>query len=162
MSEGAIDGGTGHAADDAAGPASDRVAFARISSEPISVDECVAAVEGDAAGAVVSFAGVVRDHDGGRGVLALHYEAHPAAGEVIAAAAERIAAEFPAVTIAVEHRIGDLGVGDLALACATASAHRAEAFAACAALVETVKETVPIWKEQHFTDGGTEWVASLG
>ncbi|HEY5321110.1 MAG TPA: molybdenum cofactor biosynthesis protein MoaE, partial [Galbitalea sp.] len=84
------------------------------------------------------------------------------AGDVIASAAALVADEFPSVTIAVEHRIGSLVVGDLALACAVSSAHRAEAFAACARLVDVVKETVPIWKEQRFTDGTTEWVASLG
>lgn len=140
----------------------DRVAFARVSAEPISIDECVAAVENEAAGAVVTFAGVVRDHDGGRGVLSLDYESHPTAGDAITVAATLVADEFPTVTVAVEHRVGSLRVGDLALACAVSSAHRAEAFAACARLVDTVKQTVPIWKEQHFTDGTTEWVASLG
>jgi molybdopterin synthase catalytic subunit len=140
----------------------ERVAFARVSDAPITVEECVAAVGDAAAGAVVTFAGIVRDHDGGRGVVSLGYEAHPSAGEAIASVAELVAGEFPTVTIAVEHRVGRLGIGDLALACAVSSAHRAEAFAACARLVDVVKESVPIWKEQHFTDGGSEWVASLG
>jgi len=138
------------------------VAFARVGADPITVEECAAAVVSDAAGAVVTFAGVVRDHDEGRGVLTLDYTAHPSAGEVIERVAREVAAEYSAVTLAVAHRVGPLGIGDVALACAAASAHRAEAFAACARLVDAVKEQVPIWKHQRFTDGTAEWVAALG
>ena len=138
------------------------VAFARIDTAPITVEECVDAVGSPESGAVVTFAGVVRDHDEGRGVSTLDYTAHPSASDVIAAVAASITARFPSVTVGVAHRIGHLEVGDVALACAAASAHRAEAFSACAALVDAVKESVPIWKEQGFTDGTSEWVASLG
>lgn len=141
---------------------SDTVVFARISETPITVEECADAVAAASAGAVVTFAGVVRDHDEGRGVLTLDYTGHPTAGAVIESVAASVTAEYPGVTIAVAHRIGSLVVGDIALACAVASAHRADAFAACARLVDAVKEAVPIWKEQGFTDGSTEWVASLG
>ncbi|WP_440711129.1 molybdenum cofactor biosynthesis protein MoaE [Herbiconiux sp. YIM B11900] len=139
-----------------------RVRFARVAAASITVAECSAAVAGAADGAVVTFEGVVRDHDDGKGVTGLSYTAHPTAADRIRAAAESIAAAYPAVTVAVAHRIGDLGIGDVALACAVASAHRAEAFAACAALVDEVKATVPIWKEQAFVDGTSEWVASIG
>ena len=138
------------------------VVFARISESPITVEECADAVANATAGAVVTFAGVVRNHDDGRDVLTLDYTAHPSAGEVIERVAAAVAAEFPTVAIAVAHRIGSLEVGDVALACAASSAHRAEAFAACARLVDAVKESVPIWKHQGFADGTTEWVASLG
>ena len=137
------------------------VEFARLSATPISLDESRSAVASDDSGAVVTFAGVVRDHDGGRSVVSLDYEAHPSAGGVLAVVAESVASEFPGVRIAIEHRTGRLAVGDLALACAVSSAHRAEAFAACSRLVDEVKRQVPIWKEQHFTDGTTEWVGSL-
>lgn len=140
----------------------DNVRIATVSTEPITVADCAAAVDSPSHGAVVTFAGVVRDHDGGKGVLRLNYEAHPEAEAAIRASAERVAERWPEVRIAVAHRVGELIVGDLALACAVASAHRASAFAACAALIDDVKETVPIWKEQGFTDGSTEWVASLG
>lgn len=146
----------------AGGHASGAVRFARISESPITLQECVSAVEERQAGAVVTFAGVVRDHDEGRGVQGLSYSAHPAAGEAIAASADRVAAAHPEASIAVAHRIGELAVGDVALACAVSSAHRAAAFAACAELVDDIKATVPIWKEQVFDDGSTEWVASLG
>jgi len=154
---GGVDAGGGV---DSAGAS--RVAFARISDEPITVEECDVAVATASAGAVVAFAGVVRNHDEGRGVLTLDYTAHPSAGDVIASVADAVAAEFPGVNLAVVHRIGALQIGDIAIACAAASAHRAEAFAACARLVDAVKESVPIWKHQAFADGTTEWVASLG
>ncbi|AZZ55375.1 molybdenum cofactor biosynthesis protein MoaE [Rathayibacter iranicus] len=138
------------------------VALTRLSAEPITLDECEQAVHSPAHGAVVTFAGVVRDHDEGRGVLRLAYEAHPDAGDALLASAGRIAQRWPEARIAAMHRVGTLVVGELALACAVASAHRAEAFEACAALVDDIKATVPIWKEQAFHDGTSEWVASLG
>jgi molybdopterin synthase catalytic subunit len=143
-------------------PAADRVLLARVVDATVSVAECSALVTSRASGAVVTFEGVVRDHDEGRGVEALHYEAHPTATDVIREVALTVAEAHPEVAIAVEHRYGDLVVGDVALACAVASAHRAEAFAACAALVDEVKARTPIWKRQEFTDGSDEWVASLG
>jgi len=138
----------------------DGVAFARISSAPISVEECARAVERVEAGAIVTFAGVVRNHDHGREVVSLAYEAHPSAGKIIAAVAAEIAAEFDSVLVAVEHRAGLLEVGEIALACAVSSAHRGEAFEACARLVDAVKQRVPIWKLQRFADGSEEWVAA--
>jgi molybdopterin synthase catalytic subunit len=137
------------------------VAFARVSDDEITIEACTDAVETTHAGAVVTFAGIVRDHDEGRGVLWLHYTQHPSAGAVIAEVAAEVAAAHPGTRIAALHRVGRLGLGDLALACAVASAHRAEAFAACSALVDEIKNRVPIWKEQGFTDGSTEWVAAL-
>ena len=141
---------------------SGRVLLAEVVETVLSAAECSVIVESRASGAIVTFEGVVRDHDGGRDVVALHYEQHPSAGEVMGSVAEQIAAEHPAVTIAVQHRVGDLEIGDVALACAVASPHRAEAFAACSALVDLVKERLPIWKRQAFTDGPDEWTASLG
>lgn len=136
------------------------VVLARIAADPLDVADCARAVWTHADGAAVTFAGVVRDHDGGRGVTALEYTAHPDAEAALQVAAERVAQRHPAVAIAVAHRVGALRIGDVALACAVVSAHRAEAFAACADLVDEVKGTVPIWKEQHFADGTSEWVGS--
>ncbi|KQS09070.1 molybdenum cofactor biosynthesis protein MoaE [Curtobacterium sp. Leaf183] len=141
--------------------AADRVVLADVVDTVVSVEHVSAAVATDQDGAVVTFAGVVRDHDGGKGVTALGYERHPSAGDVIAEVARSIAADHPGVRIAVLHRVGDLVVGDVALAAAVSSPHRAEAFAACAALIDLVKERTPIWKHQEFTDGSDEWVASL-
>jgi molybdopterin synthase catalytic subunit len=138
------------------------VLFATVSDEPIEADHAATAVAHLTAGAVVTFAGVVRNHDDDRGVTWLHYSGHPSAGEVLADVAREIAAAHPGTRIAAAHRVGELQIGDVALSCAVASAHRAEAFAACAALVDEIKARVPIWKEQGFTDGSTEWVAALG
>lgn len=137
---------------------SDRVRFASISPSPLASDEASEAVGGAPQGAVVTFAGVVRDHDGGRPVLWLNYTAHPSAAAVLADVAESVADRYPTVVLAAAHRIGRLEVGELALSCAVAAAHRADAFAACALLVDEVKRRVPIWKEQGFADGSTEWV----
>jgi molybdopterin synthase catalytic subunit len=136
------------------------VKLARLSGEPILLEECVAAVTTDEVGAVVSFQGVVRDHDHGRTVTRLEYEEHPSAETLLRSVAETVASEYPGVRIAIEHRTGSLAVGELALACAVSSAHRADSFAACSRLVDEVKQRVPIWKRQHFTDGSTEWVGA--
>ncbi|GAA1491947.1 molybdenum cofactor biosynthesis protein MoaE [Curtobacterium herbarum] len=141
--------------------AAERVVVADVVDRDITVDEVSAVVASDHDGAVVTFAGVVRDHDGGKGVTALDYERHPSAGDVIASVARTVAEQHPEVRIAVLHRVGALGIGDVALAAAVASGHRAAAFAACGALVDLVKEQVPIWKHQRFTDGSDEWVAAL-
>ncbi|RFA14898.1 molybdenum cofactor biosynthesis protein MoaE [Subtercola boreus] len=138
------------------------MAFAVVSEESISVESCVENVTTDSDGAVVTFGGIVRDHDDGRGVTRLSYSGHPSAGEVIRQVADDVAAAHPGTRLAVAHRIGDLDIGDVALACAVSAAHRGAAFAACAALVDEVKARVPIWKEQFFTDGTAEWVGSIG
>ncbi|UFS61140.1 molybdenum cofactor biosynthesis protein MoaE [Subtercola endophyticus] len=131
-----------------------------MSETPITIEWCVDNVTSDHSGAVVTFSGIVRDHDHGRGVLRLSYSGHPTADEVMRQVAEEVAASHPGTRIAVAHRVGELGVGDIALAAAVASAHRAQAFAACAQLIDEVKSRVPIWKEQWFTDGTTEWVGA--
>jgi molybdopterin synthase catalytic subunit len=110
------------------------------------------------AGAVVSFQGVVRDHDHGRSVTLLEYEGHPSAADVLRQVAEEIAADPDVYAVAVSHRIGKLEIGDVALVAAVSTAHRAAAFAACARLVDEVKARLPIWKRQLFADGTDEWV----
>jgi molybdopterin synthase catalytic subunit len=110
------------------------------------------------AGAVVSFQGVVRDHDHGRSVTLLEYEGHPSAADVLRQVAEEIAADPDVYAVAVSHRIGKLEIGDVALVAAVSTAHRAAAFAACARLVDEVKARLPIWKRQVFADGTDEWV----
>lgn len=138
-----------------------RVVLVQITDQPLVVAEHEELVADDGAGAVVSFSGVVRDHDGGRSVTALHYEGHPSAGDVLRAVVDEVAGRHPQLrAVAVSHRIGDLHIGDVALACAVSAAHRGEAFAACADLVDTAKARLPIWKHQHFADGTDEWVNS--
>jgi molybdopterin synthase catalytic subunit len=133
--------------------------IARVVDEPLSVAEHEAAVADPGAGAVVSFSGVVRDVDGGRSVTELEYVGHPTAGQVIAELAQEFAARPGVRGVAVSHRVGLLAIGDVALACAVSSAHRGEAFTACAELVDEVKARLPVWKRQVFTDGDEEWVA---
>ncbi len=133
-------------------------ALCAVSSEPLSVDAHESAVGRDASGAVVVFSGVVRDHDHGRDVVSLEYVGHPSADEILRACRDEILADPLVLAVAVSHRIGELKIGDAALVAAVSAAHRAEAFAACARLVDIVKDRLPIWKRQVFTDGTDEWV----
>ncbi|MBJ2121270.1 molybdenum cofactor biosynthesis protein MoaE [Arthrobacter sp. MSA 4-2] len=136
------------------------VVRACVSDTPITPEEAVAAVDSPRCGAAVSFSGVVRNHDGGREVTSLTYTSHPSAERVIAEVAAEIAARHVGVRLWVAHRIGPLEIGDSALVAAVAAAHRGAAFAACSELVDAVKERVPVWKEQFFTDGTVEWVGA--
>lgn len=145
------------------------VVHAVLSAEPISVDQAIAAVESDTAGAVVSFSGVVRNHDGGKAVERLSYSAHPTAHQVMADVVARLVSEHSGdgsstqpVRIWAAHRIGMLQIGDPALVCAVSAAHRGQAFAVCSELVDRIKDQVPIWKEQFFADGTVEWVGAGG
>lgn len=124
--------------------------LAIISSQPLSVGEIESFVLTDHDGALVTFRGIVRNHDHGRGVTGLDYEAHPEAQRFLEEACTTIAAET-GLRVAAAHRTGALAIGDDALIASVASAHRAEAFAACERLVEVIKATVPIWKRQHLT-----------
>jgi molybdopterin synthase catalytic subunit len=125
---------------------------------PFSEAEVAEEVRSPQAGAVVTFAGVVRDHDGARTVTALHYEAHPDAAQVMAQVLAETRTRPGVIGAAARHRVGDLGVGDLAFVAAVSAAHRAEALAGCAWLVDEVKARLPVWKRQHYADGTDEWV----
>lgn len=135
-----------------------RVPLLAVTTDPLDVPAHEAAVADPRAGAVVVFQGVVRDHDRGRAVAVLEYEAHPSAAEVLREVAMEIASDPAVYAVAVSHRVGVLAIGDVALAAAVSSAHRAEAFAACAHLVNAVKARLPVWKRQIFADGTEEWV----
>ncbi|MDG9675663.1 molybdenum cofactor biosynthesis protein MoaE [Micromonospora sp. DH14] len=134
------------------------VTFGEVTDRPLDLAAHEAAVVDRRAGAVVSFQGVVRDHDHGRQVTSLEYEGHPSAEQVLREVAAEIAAEPDVYAVAVSHRVGPLAIGDVALVAAVSTAHRAAAFAACARLVDEVKARLPIWKRQVFTDGTEEWV----
>lgn len=131
--------------------------FADVSDRPLDPATLDAFVWRREAGAVVSFQGIVRDHDGGRSVVSLDYRAHPEAADFLRHCCEEVA-ERTGLRVAAVHRVGSLTIGDLALIASVAAPHRAEAFAACAELVERIKAEVPIWKRQHFGDGASEWV----
>lgn len=131
--------------------------FATVTTNVIDESTIRDAVSSPESGAVVVFAGVVRNHDGGQDVLSLDYQAHPDAGSILAECC-RMVAEETGLVVAATHRVGHLKVGDVALYAAASAAHRKEAFAACELLVERIKATVPIWKRQWLLDGQTEWV----
>lgn len=125
---------------------------------PLSADEVGALVRRPGAGAVVVFEGTVRDVNDGRPVALLEYEAYEAmALAEMARIVEEIEAERPEVRLAARHRVGALGVGDVAVVCAASAPHRTEAFVACRALIDRIKERVPIWKREHGPEGAY-WV----
>ena len=135
------------------------VVRAAVTADQLDVTAHAAAVGRAGAGAVVTFAGVVRDHDHGRSVTRIEYVAHPTAGQVIEDVVAKVAAHSQAEAIAVSHRIGDLTIGDVALAVAVSGVHRREAFETASELVDEVKRHLPVWKRQIFADGTDEWVA---
>ena len=134
------------------------IAIAEVLDTPLDLPAHEKAVADPRAGAVVSFQGVVRDHDHGRGVTLLEYEGHPSAAQVLREVAAEIAADPDVFAVAVSHRVGTLAIGDVALVASVSTAHRAAAFAACARLVDEAKARLPIWKRQVFDDGSEEWV----
>jgi molybdopterin synthase catalytic subunit len=127
---------------------------------PLDVTEVVAALDDDASGGLTVFVGRVRDHDGGKGVVGLDYTAHPSALDRLREVCERVAATYDVHGLAAVHRVGTLAIGDVAVVVATASAHRGTSFDASRALIDTLKDEVPIWKHQRFGDGSEEWVGS--
>lgn len=155
-SAGTAAGPSGGSATD--GTVSTVVREASVGLSPISVDRLLGLVRSPEVGGVALFVGVVRDHDSGQGVVSLDYTAHPSAASVLQDCAAQVAGRHDLVALAVEHRVGHLVVGDLAVVVAAGAVHRAEALAACAELIDDLKVRVPIWKEQLFVDGDAEWV----
>jgi molybdopterin synthase catalytic subunit len=129
-----------------------------ISESPLSVDQALRLVSDPAVGGIALFVGTVRNSDHGVDVDSLDYTQHPSAVEVLTKCAEEIADQHDVLAIAVEHRVGHLEVGDIAVVVAVGAVHRGEALAACADLINTLKAEVPIWKEQYFSSGVSEWV----
>lgn len=133
---------------------------ALVTDSKISAEALATQVKSDAAGAVATFSGDVRNHDQGRAVASLNYEVHPSAQAVIEKITNEVAAKHEVINVAVAHRYGAIPIGESAFVVAVAAAHRGAAFAACNELVERVKAELPIWKFQEFSDGTTEWVNS--
>lgn len=153
--------------------------LAPITDQAIDPREVEKAVWSTADGAMVTFSGVVRDHDGGRtDVLDIEYSAHPAAGDILRRLCDQVATEHSGpvdasgadgadgkaadpqrvTRVGAVHRVGVLPVGEIAVVAVAVAPHRAEAFAACSDLIERLKHEVPIWKRQRFTGGVSEWV----
>lgn len=133
----------------------------KLVSEKISIDEILEAMDDHSTGGVALFLGRVRDHAEGRRVTKMDYEAYPEMAlkkmqEIEDAAFQR----WPIKKIVMVHRIGNLQLGDVSVAIAVASAHRSDAFAACRFAIDTLKETVPIWKKEYFVDGEA-WVEGV-
>ena len=115
-------------------------------------------VEGAGSGAVTSFLGLVRDHNQGRRVTHLVYEAYePLAVRALDRIVDEARQRWPTVSLAVHHRTGRLDIGEASVAIAAASPHRADAFAACRYAIERIKQIVPIWKHEYF-EGGDVWI----
>jgi len=130
----------------------------RISDEAIEVGEVLAHVSGDERGGIVTFSGMVRRHSRGKEIERLEYEAYrPMAERELAKIARDVQAKWPQTCVAVVHRVGVLAVGEIAVVIAVSAPHRKEAFAACEAMIDRLKESVPIWKKEIATDGES-WV----
>lgn len=135
------------------------VVRAVVTDRPIVLAEHEDLVSRPAAGAVVGFVGMIRDHDHGRQVLRLEYSAHPSAPDVIAEVVAEVAARSAGVrAVAASHRIGVLEIGEAALVVAVAADHRQAAFSSCTELVDAIKARLPVWKRQFFADGTDEYV----
>jgi molybdopterin synthase catalytic subunit len=135
-----------------------RSRHARLVEAAPSLDACIGAVRGPDAGGIVTFTGMVRARSQGRDVTRLEYEAYAAMAEkVFRELCDEIEAEWPGVRVALEHAVGTLAVGDVAVVIAVAAPHRAEAFRACEAMIDRLKQRAPIWKKETGPDD-TSWV----
>lgn len=132
----------------------------QIASGPIDVAAVAAAVTQPGTGATVTFIGTTRDHNEGRRVIQLEYEAYAdmALAEMrkIGDAAKQ---QWPIEKVAIVHRIGVVPLGEASVVIAVSAGHRHAAFAACHFAIDRLKEVVPIWKKEHF-DGGQVWIGS--
>jgi molybdopterin synthase catalytic subunit len=129
-----------------------------VSSDSLDAVRIAASVASPASGAVVTFVGTVRNHNAGRNVLHLEYEAFvPLAVKSFERIAGEAADRWPSVTLAIHHRVGRVEIGDASVVIASASAHRADAFAASRYAIERIKQISPIWKHEHF-EGGEVWI----
>jgi molybdopterin synthase catalytic subunit len=132
--------------------------YAIVTDAPVHIQELSKLVANPESGAIVTFCGDVRNHDGGKEVASLLYEIHPSAPEQIKLITQALIGQFDIEKVAVAHRFGDIAIGETAFAVAVSAAHRQAAFDACSAIVNAVKDKLPIWKHQKFTDGSDEWV----
>ncbi len=133
--------------------------FCRITSQAIDPSALIGHVRGDADGAVVLFVGVVRNHHAGRTVERLEYQAYEAmAYRTLAGICQQVQADFEVSDVAVEHRLGELGIGEVSVAIAVAAPHRDAAYRASREIIERLKREVPIWKRERYADGSEEWL----
>lgn len=125
-----------------------------VTDRAISASELADLVRDPRAGAIATFEGTVRDHHAGKKVAFLEYEAYaPMAESELRKIGERVIERWPLEAVAISHRIGRLEIGEVAVALAVSAAHRAEAFDALRWAIDTLKETVPVWKRETGPDG---------
>lgn len=130
-----------------------------LSAVPIDATVLLGALTGEGVGAVVSFEGRVRNHSEGRAVCALSYEAYPQLAEAEGLrVVEEAQARFQITQAICVHRVGALGIGELAVWVGVSAAHRDAAFAACRYVIDEIKSRVPIWKQERYADGEAEWL----
>ena len=129
-----------------------------LTEREIDLELLIERVESADKGAVVTFLGTVRNDHAGRAVERLEYSAYGPMAEVVCDHIRFEAEQRWGATVALEHRIGALGIGDVSVAIAAAAPHREEAFAACRQVIEQLKARVPIWKREFFADGTISWV----
>lgn len=155
-----VSGGMPPAAGDAPPAAASRFTVTR---EPLSVDQVAGQVINPSAGAVVCFAGTVREFTGGRRTVRLEYEAYrEMAEEKLAEIGREIEDQWPGSRVAITHRVGTLAIEDISVVIAVATPHRPEAFLAARHAIERLKEIVPVWKKEIFADGSEEWAGPSG
>jgi molybdopterin synthase catalytic subunit len=131
----------------------------RITRDAIDPAAVLASVGASGHGAEVLFLGVVRDHNEGRPVVSVLYEAYEAMAErVLATLVAEAEARRPGIRVAAVHRVGELRVGEVSLAVAVSSAHRADAFDAARELIEEIKRRLPVWKQERYSDGERRWL----
>jgi molybdopterin synthase catalytic subunit len=130
----------------------------RVQEQPLDLAELLRAVEHPSAGAIVTFAGVVRDHHDGKRVTGIAYEAYGQMAEAkMRQIADDVRQRWPGCRIAMTHRTGRLEIGEASVLIAVSSPHRAEAFDACEYAIDTLKQVVPIWKKEAY-EGGELWL----
>ena len=130
----------------------------RLSEEPLSLDAVVEEVRRDEAGAIATFVGTTRIESRGRSVQWLDYEAYPEMAEdVMTQIAAHLKERYDLCEVAIHHRVGRVGIGEPSVAIAVSAPHRADALAACRDAIDTLKETVPLWKKEVY-EGGEEWI----
>jgi len=133
--------------------------YAAVSHRPIDASEVLARVGGPEDGAALLFLGVVRNHNEGRAVSGMEYEAYEEmAGEVLSEIALEAAALLGTDRLAVVHRVGTLGIGEPSVAIAVSSPHRSSAYEASRHVIEEIKKRLPVWKREHYTDGERTWL----
>jgi len=131
-----------------------------VSDKPLDVQAVIDAVQTEQAGAINVFIGTVRNQTAHKSVVGLEYEAFEAmAIKKMEEIAEQAKAKFPVLKVGMAHRVGKLKLGEIAVVIAVATPHRAESFAACKFIIDTLKEVVPIWKKELFEDGNV-WVSA--